>query len=88
MCELGVNLILNDYFTVIDMMVDPDGTLDALSTMGLTSPGTDPKSTPRVSSLHPGSGTTRPEVPAIEPCEPSEQAGAEQDPGSKQSSKS
>ncbi|XP_028308844.1 centrosomal protein of 170 kDa isoform X2 [Gouania willdenowi] len=28
---------------VIDMMVDPDGTLDALSTMGITSPLTDPR---------------------------------------------
>ncbi|XP_074541341.1 centrosomal protein of 170 kDa isoform X2 [Halichoeres trimaculatus] len=73
---------------VIDMMVDPDGTLDALSTMGITSPGTDQKITPRVSSLHPGSGATRPEVSATEPCGPSERAEGETDPGPKQSSRS
>lgn len=28
------------------MMVDPDGTLDALSSMGLTSPVSDPKTSP------------------------------------------
>ncbi|XP_038146655.1 centrosomal protein of 170 kDa isoform X2 [Cyprinodon tularosa] len=32
--------------SVIDMMVDPDGTLDALSSMGLTSPVSDPKTSP------------------------------------------
>ncbi|XP_041840078.1 centrosomal protein of 170 kDa isoform X2 [Melanotaenia boesemani] len=35
--------------TVIDMMVDPDGTLDALSILGLTSPLTDQK-------INPGTG--------------------------------
>ncbi|CAJ1053745.1 centrosomal protein of 170 kDa [Xyrichtys novacula] len=73
---------------VIDMMVDPDGTLDALSTMGLTSPIGDQKIGPGATSLHPGSGTSRPEGPAPEPCGPSVKAGAEQAPGPKHSSRS
>lgn len=43
---------------VIDMMVDPDGTLDALSTLGITSPLADQKISPgarqRELALHPG----------------------------------
>ncbi|XP_030000833.1 centrosomal protein of 170 kDa isoform X2 [Sphaeramia orbicularis] len=69
---------------VIDMMVDPDGTLDALTTLGLTSPLSDQKISPRAQLgasglLQPGPETSsvvttasRPEGP--EPCGPSEQA--------------
>ncbi|XP_035515367.1 centrosomal protein of 170 kDa [Morone saxatilis] len=85
---------------VIDMMVDPDGTLDALSNLGLTSPLTDQKINPGTqqgqSVLHPGAGASsstlsasRPEGPATEPCGPSDHAEvAKRDPGPKQSSKS
>ncbi|KAG7214470.1 hypothetical protein INR49_023067 [Caranx melampygus] len=40
---------------VIDMMVDPDGTLDALSNLGITSPLADPKTSPgtQQGALHP-----------------------------------
>ncbi|XP_070829342.1 centrosomal protein of 170 kDa isoform X1 [Chaetodon trifascialis] len=83
---------------VIDMMVDPDGTLDALSNLGLTSPLTDQKINPGTqqgaSVLHPGAGvssstlsSSRPEGQATEPCGPSDHL-AEQDPGSQQSSRS
>lgn len=86
--------------TVIDMMVDPDGTLDALSNLGLTSPLTDQKISPGTqqgaSMLHPGAGassgaasSSRPEGPATEPCGPSDHAEvAERDPGPQQSSRS
>ncbi|XP_041789831.1 centrosomal protein of 170 kDa [Chelmon rostratus] len=64
---------------VIDMMVDPDGTLDALSNLGLTSPLTDQKISPGTqqgaSVLHPGAGaSSRPEGLATEPCGPSDHA--------------
>uniref|UniRef100_UPI0037E7A7D2 centrosomal protein of 170 kDa isoform X3 n=1 Tax=Semicossyphus pulcher TaxID=241346 RepID=UPI0037E7A7D2 len=78
---------------VIDMMVDPDGTLDALSTMGLTSPLTDHKIIPGTqqgaSLLHPGAAaTSRPEGQATEPSGPSDHAEvAERDPGPQQRSK-
>lgn len=57
-------------FTVIDMMVDPDGTLDALSNLGLTSPLTDPKlnlgTQHGLPVLHPGAG-----APSSGPLPPS-----------------
>lgn len=61
------------------MMVDPDGTLDALSNLGLTSPLTDQKISPGTqqgaSVLHPGAGaSSRPEGLATEPCGPSDHA--------------
>uniref|UniRef100_A0A3P8TPL0 Centrosomal protein 170Ab n=1 Tax=Amphiprion percula TaxID=161767 RepID=A0A3P8TPL0_AMPPE len=67
--------------TVIDMMVDPDGTLDALSNLGLTSPLTDPKLSPgtqqEASVLHPRAeaalSATRPEGLSTEPCGASDQ---------------
>ncbi|XP_054866190.1 centrosomal protein of 170 kDa isoform X2 [Amphiprion ocellaris] len=79
--------------TVIDMMVDPDGTLDALSHLGLTSPLTDPKLSPgtqqEASVLHPGAeaalSATRPEGLSTEPCGASDQT-AERDPGPQQRS--
>ncbi|KAM3624296.1 uncharacterized protein V6R79_021764 [Siganus canaliculatus] len=78
---------------VIDMMVDPDGTLDALSSLGLTSPLTEQKVNPEVqqgaSVLHSGAGasstslpSSRPEGLTNEPCGPS---GRERDPGPQQS---
>ncbi|XP_029294991.1 centrosomal protein of 170 kDa isoform X2 [Cottoperca gobio] len=83
---------------VIDMMVDPDGTLDALSNLGLTSPLADQKMIPGTqqgaSVLHPGaeassSTLSRPERRAIEPCGPSDHAEvAERDPGPQQSPRS
>uniref|UniRef100_A0A674NXG8 Centrosomal protein 170Ab n=2 Tax=Takifugu rubripes TaxID=31033 RepID=A0A674NXG8_TAKRU len=66
---------------VIDMMVDPDGTLDALSNLGLTSPLTDPNLNPGpphgLPVLQPGPGTSpsgplppsRPVVLATNPAE-------------------
>lgn len=86
--------------TVIDMMVDPDGTLDALSNLGLTNPLTDQKVSPGtqqgVSVLNPGAGassstlsSSRPEGLASDPCGPSDHAEvAERDPGPQQSSRS
>uniref|UniRef100_A0A3P8TY97 Centrosomal protein 170Ab n=1 Tax=Amphiprion percula TaxID=161767 RepID=A0A3P8TY97_AMPPE len=79
--------------TVIDMMVDPDGTLDALSNLGLTSPLTDPKLSPgtqqEASVLHPRAeaalSATRPEGLSTEPCGASDQT-AERDPGPQQRS--
>lgn len=79
--------------TVIDMMVDPDGTLDALSNLGLTSPLTDPKLSPgtqqEASVLHPGAeaalSATRPEGLSTEPCGASDQT-SERDPGLQQRS--
>ncbi|XP_059209985.1 centrosomal protein of 170 kDa [Centropristis striata] len=77
---------------VIDMMVDPDGTLDALSTLGLTSPLTDQKIGPGTqqgaSVLHPGaeassSTLSRPEGLANESSDHAEVA--ERDPGPRQS---
>ncbi|XP_044046622.1 centrosomal protein of 170 kDa [Siniperca chuatsi] len=70
---------------VIDMMVDPDGTLDALSNLGLTSPLTDQKISPGTlqgaSVLHPGAeassstlSSSRPEGLATEPCGHSDHA--------------
>ncbi|KAM9857693.1 centrosomal protein of 170 kDa [Aulostomus maculatus] len=83
---------------VIDMMVDPDGTLDALSSLGITSPLTDQKICPGtqqgVSALRPGAEAPSNNPPRHEgtPTEPhrlSEHAqAAEQDPESQQSSKS
>ncbi|XP_078022243.1 centrosomal protein of 170 kDa isoform X2 [Epinephelus lanceolatus] len=83
---------------VIDMMVDPDGTLDALSNLGLTSPLTDQKISPGTQQgaavLHPGaeassSTLSRPEGLATEPCSASDHAAvAERDPGPRQSSRS
>lgn len=78
------------------MMVDPDGTLDALTTLGITSPLTDQKMNPGTqqgaSVLHPGAGAppgtfppSRPEGHATEFCGPSEHA--EQDPGNQKSSR-
>uniref|UniRef100_A0A3Q3LUB2 CEP170 C-terminal domain-containing protein n=1 Tax=Mastacembelus armatus TaxID=205130 RepID=A0A3Q3LUB2_9TELE len=74
---------------VIDMMVDPDGTLDALSSLGLTSPLTDQKISPGaqqgVSVLHPGAEASssmptapRPEGPASKPCVSSDQTEVEE----------
>ncbi|XP_041641457.1 centrosomal protein of 170 kDa [Cheilinus undulatus] len=76
---------------VIDMMVDPDGTLDALSTMGLTSPLAEQKIGPApqqgASSSHPEAGAaSRSEALTSEPCGPSGHVGAAQDPGPKQNS--
>ncbi|XP_045903865.1 centrosomal protein of 170 kDa isoform X1 [Micropterus dolomieu] len=85
---------------VIDIMVDPDGTLDALSNLGMTSPLTDQKISPGpqqgVSVLHPGadsSSTTlssaRPEGLATEPCGLSDHGPVTgQDPRPEQSSRS
>ncbi|XP_065809535.1 centrosomal protein of 170 kDa isoform X2 [Labrus bergylta] len=78
---------------IIDMMVDADGTLDALSTLGLTSPLTDQKISPgtqqEASLLPPAAGaTSRPEGLASKPCGPLDHAGNQRDPGSKQSSRS
>ncbi|XP_008281087.1 centrosomal protein of 170 kDa [Stegastes partitus] len=80
--------------TVIDMMVDPDGTLDALSNLGLTSPLTDQKLSPGtqqgVSVLHPGAeaslSASRPDGLSTEPCGASVRA-PERDPGPQQSSR-
>lgn len=78
------------------MMVDPDGTLDALSNLGLTSPPIDLKINPGTQQgLHRGVGASsstlspsRPEGLATEPCAPSERAEvAERDPGLQQSSR-
>lgn len=71
--------------TVIDMMVDPDGTLDALSNLGMTSPLTDQNVNPGpqqgASALHRGVvasssaiSDSRPEGRATEPCGPSDHA--------------
>ncbi|XP_069561065.1 centrosomal protein of 170 kDa [Brachyistius frenatus] len=86
---------------VIDMMVDPDGTLDALSTLGLTSPPADRRigiGTQQGSSVsHPGaeaasSGTlsaSRPEGLSNEPRGSADRAEvAERDPGPQPSSRS
>ncbi|XP_070782653.1 centrosomal protein of 170 kDa [Enoplosus armatus] len=85
---------------VIDMMVDPDGTLDALSNLGLTSPLTDQKIGPGTQQgapvLHPGAeassstlSSSRPDRLATEPCGPSDHAEvAERDPGPPQGSRS
>nr|XP_046260985.1 centrosomal protein of 170 kDa [Scatophagus argus] len=85
---------------VIDMMVDPDGTLDALSNLGLTSPLTGQKISPGTqqgaSVLHSGAGASsstfspsRPEGLVSEPCGPSGCAEVtEQDPGQQQSFRS
>ncbi|XP_068607058.1 centrosomal protein of 170 kDa [Brachionichthys hirsutus] len=45
---------------VIDMMVDPDGTLDALSSLGLTSPPADQRNpgTPQGASMNPPTGAS------------------------------
>ncbi|XP_034717233.1 centrosomal protein of 170 kDa [Etheostoma cragini] len=76
---------------VIDMMVDPDGTLDALSNLGLTSPLTDQRTSPGTqqgaSMLHSGaeassSTLSRPEGRDTELCRPSGHVEvAERDPG-------
>ncbi|TDH15805.1 hypothetical protein EPR50_G00013320 [Perca flavescens] len=83
---------------VIDMMVDPDGTLDALSNLGLTSPLTDQRIGPGTqqgaSVLHPGaeassSTLSRPEGRDTESCGPPGHAEvAERDPGPRQSPRS
>lgn len=92
--------LLCSNLTVIDMMVDPDGTLDALSNLGLTSPLTDQKISPGVqqgaSGLHPGVevssrtlSASRPEGLACEARGSSNHTGvAERDPGPQQSSRS
>lgn len=66
-------------------MVDPDGTLDALSNLGLTSPLTDSKLNPGTQQglpvLHPGAGSSasgplhpsRPEGPPTNPGGPSDE---------------
>lgn len=70
--------------TVIDMMVDPDGTLDALSNLGLTSPLTDPNlniGTPQgLPGLHPGAGASPsgplpPSRPVVLPTTPGGPSG-------------
>lgn len=82
------------------MMVDPDGTLDALSNLRLTSPLTDQKINPGTpqgaSVLHRGVGVSsstlspsRPEGLATELCGPSDHAEvAERDPRLQQGSRS
>lgn len=66
--------------TVIDVMVDPDGTLDALSNLGLTSPLSDPKLNPGTQQglpvLHPGAG-----APPSGPLLPSRPEGLPPNPG-------
>nr|XP_020451808.1 centrosomal protein of 170 kDa-like isoform X2 [Monopterus albus] len=77
---------------VIDMMVDPDGTLDALSNLGLTSPLTDQKITPGAQQGEASSSTLsapRPDELASDPCGSSEHTEmAERDPGPQQSFRS
>ncbi|XP_067440043.1 centrosomal protein of 170 kDa [Thunnus thynnus] len=84
----------------IDMMVDPDGTLDALSSLGLTSPLTDQKISPGTqqgaSVLHPGAeasssthSASKQEGTTAEPQGQSDHAQvAERDPGPKPTSRS
>ncbi|XP_053183107.1 centrosomal protein of 170 kDa [Scomber japonicus] len=84
---------------VIDMMVDPDGTLDALSNLGLTSPLTDQKislgTQQGASVLHPGAeassstpSASKHEGTTTEPQAPSDHAQvAERDPAPKHSSR-
>lgn len=83
--------------TVIDMMVDPDGNLDALSNLGLTSPLTEQKIGPGnqqgASLLLPGAGASstasRLEGRAAEFSRPLDQSEvAERGPGPQQSPKS
>lgn len=66
--------------TVIDMMVDPDGTLDALSNLGLTSPLTDltlnPGTQQGLPVLHPGAGAS-----PSGPLHPSRPEGLPTNPG-------
>ncbi|KAK2815744.1 hypothetical protein Q5P01_026211 [Channa striata] len=73
---------------IIDVMVDPDGTLDALSNLGL-SPHTDHKMQPGAEA---SSGTLtglRPEGPASEACGSSDRTVlAERDPGPQHSPRS
>ena len=79
-CKHIIDYISNvSFWTVIDMMVDPDGTLDALSNMGVTSPLADQKMSSGaqqgVSVLHPevgapSSALSRPEGRTTESCEP------------------
>uniref|UniRef100_A0A3Q3WCF2 CEP170 C-terminal domain-containing protein n=1 Tax=Mola mola TaxID=94237 RepID=A0A3Q3WCF2_MOLML len=82
---------------VIDMMVDPNGTLDALSNLSLASPlndqRVDPGTQQGASMLHHGAkapsklSPLRPEGLAPEAGAPSDQAeSAERDPGLKQGS--
>lgn len=53
------------HLPVIDMMVDPDGTLDSLSNLDvIVGPGTQPG--PEISA---GSTSSRPEAKAGQPCE-------------------
>ncbi|KAM7393780.1 hypothetical protein PAMP_020629 [Pampus punctatissimus] len=80
---------------VIDMMVDPDGTLDALSSLGLTSPLADQKistgTQQGASVLHPGAETSSSTLSAsaAEPQRLSEHAQVEeQNPEPKHSSRS
>ncbi|XP_068445273.1 centrosomal protein of 170 kDa [Clinocottus analis] len=83
---------------VIDMMVDPDGTLDALSNLGLTSPLTEQKIGPGTQQgapvLHPGaeassSTVPRPEGRATESSGPFDHAEvAERDSGPQQGPRS
>lgn len=82
------------------MMVDPDGTLDALSSLGLTSPLTDQKISPGTqqgaSVLHPGAeassstlSASKQEGTTAEPQGQSDHAQvAERDPGPKPTSRS
>uniref|UniRef100_A0A3Q0SCL7 Centrosomal protein 170Ab n=1 Tax=Amphilophus citrinellus TaxID=61819 RepID=A0A3Q0SCL7_AMPCI len=86
--------------TVIDMMVDPDGTLDALSSLGLTSPLADQKislgAQQRASLLQTEAAASsnalsasKPEVLSTEPTGTSDHAEvSEGDPGLPQSSNS
>lgn len=76
--------------------MDPDGTLDALSNLGLTNPLADQKLSPGTqqggSASHPGAEaalssllSARPEGRSSEPCGPSDQTNvAERDPGTQQ----
>ncbi|XP_072240477.1 centrosomal protein of 170 kDa [Leuresthes tenuis] len=61
---------------VIDMMVDPDGTLDALSNLGLTSPLADQKISPgtRQPGAEPASASTVSTGKSTEPCGSSDHA--------------
>lgn len=78
--------------TVIDMMVDPDGTLDALSNLGVTSPLADQKVTPgpqQGAEVSTGSTPSRPEGQAAEARgAPGNSDVPERDPGLQQGSRS
>lgn len=97
---LSGTVFLCSKLTVIDMMVDPDGTLDALSNLGLTSPLTDQKISPgaqqRAAVLQTEAeassrtlSSSRPELLSTEPVgSPNHAEVSERDPGLQQSSNS